>query len=220
MIELLEIIKNHTKNPIVRIICAFIFALIVIITVQGAYSTIMNVINSVENIRDVRVHHERFVEQLNENHPYKINMNDHLYKLNRFAAEYEVIANEALDIAEELIKYELGKIDITELGMFEAIAEHEFNEAKPKHFIFVGDSNKSITKLKMKLNNSQGITLYRNDYEVPFDYRENEPLLMYYIENPDIAIINYNRITGVKKGKTKLVIVYRGGLLVCGITVR
>lgn len=218
--KLLKLIKVSTDNPRVEKICTVLDVLIIMLAVYGVYSLAIYVMNSAENTRNIEYHHERFLEQLPDDHPYKIKVNSYENRIKRLESKRDFIVNGIFYLGDELIKYYLGEIDITELGLLSAYTGHKFNESKPKFFIAVEGSNKTVKKLKIKLNENQTVKLYRNNQEVSFEYSENEPLLMYYIADPEIAKIKYNRITAVKKGSTKLIIVYRGCMLVCPIIVK
>lgn len=136
-----------------------------------------------------------------------------------------IAAGVLIDTQEEIIKYEFSKIDITELGAFEAYLSREFNKSKSEYLLMDAESIKTIKRIKLKKGETKSIKLYRNGEELSFDYIPLENIWLQgkgveihelislgfvkaYVKNPDIAKITNNQITAITKGKTKLVLIY------------
>lgn len=135
-----------------------------------------------------------------------------------------------MDNQEEMIKSEFSKLDITELGLLDNYLSKKFDESKPEYLLIDAKTMNTLKAIKIESGKTVSIKLFRNREEISFDYispdniwRNNKALELHelislgfvkaYIQNPDIAKISSNRITAIKKGKTKVILIYGTQLL-------
>lgn len=191
--------------------------------------------NNIEKVGRASTYYSCWFEQLPSEHPLKqdLYVTNAMYKLQ---SEIDIVAGVLIDTQEEMIKYEFSKFDITELGVLETYLNREFDKSKSEYLLMDAETIKTLKNIKLKKGETNSIKLYRNGEELSFEYmppenmwHQNNDLELHelislgfvkaYVKDPDIAKITNNKITGISKGKTKLVLFYGIQLLECDIIV-
>lgn len=124
---------------------------------------------------------------------------------------------------EELIKYELGKLDVTGTGALERYLTKIFDESKPEYLLIDAETREEIDEIQLKVGELKTIQFYRNGEEILVNEKpsgmiwgkegEFAQLLSMgvakaYVQDPEVAGIVNNEITARAKGKTKLILFY------------
>lgn len=226
---------NEDDEKIKRI-CTIIRAVFVVLFIIGVIKLVSVLMTATHKTQMASTHYNYWHEQLPEDSLFKQEMEE-IQKLSEVLSVLGIISGASFDSAEEIIKYQLGQLDITELGVLDAYVSKKFDEAKPEYLLLDTEHQKSIKKIEMDQGNKKTIALFRNGEELSFTYvpadnlfkNEKIPELHQlislgfvkpYVENPDIARIVENEITAIKKGSTKLILVYGTQLIECPIKVK
>jgi hypothetical protein len=227
---LLRLIKDtFPENELVQKTCIALIIFFAVLSILGAIAFISSLAKNTKEMRLASTHYDSWFEQLPPEHILKQN-NDGLDKLYEMLSVIGITTGSLIDTQKEMIKYEFGKLDITELGILEAYLSKKFDESKPEYLLIDAETMKTLKKIKIEIGQTKSIKLYRNEVELSFDYvppknirlTKGKPKLdelislgfvKAYIQDPDIAKISSNQITALAKGKTKLILFYGTQLL-------
>lgn len=226
---------NKNNEEVVRR-CKIALVIIGVIFVVGIFSLGSVLISESHKAQMASTHYNRWYEQLPSDSLFKQEMEEYrvIYEL---MSVLGTTAGSLFNSQEAILKYQLGQLDITELGIFEAYLSKKFDEAKSEYLLLDTEQQKSIKKIEMVQGNKKTIALFRNGEELSFTYvppgnlfkNGKTPELHQiislgfvkpYVEDLDIARIVANEITAIKKGSTKLILVYGTQLIECPIKVK
>lgn len=226
----------YSEDEAVKRICNIILFSLSIISIIGVITFALTLTKNVEKSRLASFHYECWIEQLPSEHPIKKDVYG-LVSLYSLQNSLSLTAGALFDSQEQILKYEFGTFDLTELGALEAYLSKKFDESKPEYLLVDETTNQSLDKIKLIGAESRRIKFYRNDKEMPFNYMPPENIwnnndswelhelislgfVKAYVQNPNIAKIVDNQITALSKGKTKLILIYGTQLLEIDIVVK
>jgi hypothetical protein len=234
--RLLLLIKElYSENESVKLVCNILLAVLVVSSLLSSIALINAFATNAGKARSASTHYNKWFEQLPPEHPMKQEMKE-LQLLREYVSTLGLVSGALFDIQEEMIKYELGKLDFSEVGVLENYLSKKLDQAKPVYALVDVELSEVVQRIKIKAGTSKSIKLYRNGEELFFEYVSPENWLnaggipdlhqilssgfvKAYSQDTDIVIIENNVIKAISKGQTKLIFVYGTQLLECKVKV-
>lgn len=234
--RLLLLIKElYSENETVKLVCNILLAVLVISSLLSSITLINSWATNIGKAQSASMHYNKWFEQLPPEHPMKQEIQE-LQILREYLNTLGLISGSLFNIQEEMIKYELGKLDFSEVGVLENVLSKEMDKAKPEYVLVDVELSKVAQSIKMKAGTSKSIKLYRNGEELSFEYVSPENwmsdggtldlhqilslgFVKTYSQDTDIASISNNRINAISKGRTKLILMYGTQLIECDVKV-
>ncbi|WP_423055629.1 hypothetical protein [Acetobacterium carbinolicum] len=223
----MRIFKIITEN--INTIFFYLKVISVMLVILCVVSITSIVGSNFNKSNSISTHYLNWYEQLPADDPIK-KADYTIFILLKTQTDLDLLAGIILNTSEEIFKYELGKADITNLGILEKYLEKEFNKAKPEYIILNTVNLQSLKIITLEQGQTIAIRLYRNAEEISFYSGTQEKLspnkdlvsleeiisldcVKAYVENNEIARIEGNKIRTISKGRTKLMLINKTELL-------